>query len=167
MKLRRLCLALCWLSTSVLADGAANTKVKIDQLIDGFHAAAAQSDAAGYLGRMTDEAVFMGTDEWERWPKHPDFTNYVQTRFKDGGWSYRSVERHIVLAPAGDSAWFDEVTFSETNGRFRGTGVVVKTTDGWKIAHYAMSFLILNENWEQVIKLTKSTKSEMAEQQPQ
>ena len=56
-----------------------------------------------------------------------------------------------------DVAWFDEVVFSETNGRFRGTGVVVKQDDDWKIAHYAMSFLIYNEDWPAVVEMTKKT----------
>ena len=61
------------------------------------------------------------------------------------------------LADSGDVAWFDEVVFSETNGRFRGTGVLLKQGTDWKIAHYAMSFLIFNENWQDVIELSKKT----------
>ena len=95
---------------------------------------------------------------WERWPKQPDFVDYVGGRFKDGiGWTYRSVQRNIRLADAGNIAWFDEVIFSETSGRFRGTGVVVLENGTWKIAHYAMSFLVFNENWEDVIELSKQT----------
>ena len=130
----------------------------IDAVLDDFHDAAAHGDKSRYLGHMTDYAVFMGTDESERWPKHPDFTDYVDARFQNGsGWSYRSLERQIQLSESGDTAWFDEVVFSETNGRFRGTGVVVREGDTWKIAHYAMSFLIYNENWEEVIAITRQT----------
>ena len=132
--------------------------VAIAAVIDDFHDAAAHGDNARYLGHMTDDAVFMGTDEWERWPKQPDFVDYVGGRFKDGnGWTYRSVERNIQLADAGNIAWFDEVIFSETSGRFRGTGVVVLENGTWKIAHYAMSFLVFNENWQDVIELSKQT----------
>jgi len=132
--------------------------VAIAAVIDDFHDAAAHGDNARYLGHMTDDAVFMGTDEWERWPKQPDFVDYVGGRFKDGiGWTYRSVQRNIRLADAGNIAWFDEVIFSETSGRFRGTGVVVLENGTWKIAHYAMSFLVFNENWEDVIELSKQT----------
>jgi len=135
----------------------------IGELIDEFHAAAAAADMERYLGYLTDDAVFMGTDEWERWPKNPDFTEYVAGRFAGGtGWTYRSVERNIMLGDTGDVAWFDEVIHSESNGRFRGTGVAVKSGDGWKIAHYAMSFLIFNENWQEVIELTRSTAEEKA-----
>jgi len=130
----------------------------IGKVLDDFHDAAAHGDKARYLGHMTDDGVFMGTDEWERWPKEPDFVDYVGSRFKDGsGWSYRSVERNVQLADSGEVAWFDEVVFSETNGRFRGTGVLLRQGGDWKIAHYAMSFLIFNENWQDVIELSKKT----------
>jgi len=134
----------------------------IGKVLDNFHDAAAHADKDRYLGLMTDDAVFMGTDEWERWPKHPDFTDYVDGRFKNGGWSYKSVERQVRVADSGDIAWFDEVVFSESNGRFRGTGVLTRQNGTWKIAHYAMSFLVLNENWEEVVDLTKKTKAQLA-----
>ncbi len=134
----------------------------IGQVIDDFHDAAAHGDKNRYLGHLTDDGVFMGTDEWERWPKHPEFTEYVGSRFKDGsGWMYKSVERSIRISNSADIAWFDEVIFSETTGRFRGTGVLSRQDNGWKIAHYAMSFLILNENWEEVVELTEKTKKQM------
>lgn len=130
-------------------------------VLDDFHDAAAHGDKDRYLGHMTDDAVFMGTDEWERWPKNPDFVDYVNSRFRDGaGWNYQSVERKMVIADNADTAWFDEVVFSESNGRFRGTGVLVKQGGQWKIAHYAMSFLVFNENWQEVIELTKKTRAE-------
>jgi len=133
----------------------------IGKVLDNFHDAAAHADKDRYLGLMTDDAVFMGTDEWERWPKHPDFTDYVDGRFKNGGWSYKSVERQIRVADSDDIAWFDEVVFSESNGRFRGTGVLTRQNGTWKIAHYAMSFLVLNENWEEVVELTRKTKAQL------
>jgi ketosteroid isomerase-like protein len=145
---------------AAVADPAAE-QAAIGQVIDGFHDAAAQGDKARYLGHMTDDAVFMGTDEWERWPKDPEFNDYVSSRFKDGaGWNYSSVERKIMIAESGDTAWFDEVVYSETNGRFRGTGVLSKSDGEWKIAHYAMSFLVFNENWRDVIELNQKTRAE-------
>ena len=137
-------------------------RAEVDAVLDAFHEAAADADRTRYLGLMTDNGVFLGTDEWERWPKNPDFTDYVTTRFRDGGWSYRSVERHVDFSPGGDVAWFDEVVFSETSGRFRGTGVLLKGEDGWKIAHYALSFLVFNEDWEEVIELTRATREAKA-----
>lgn len=165
MKFRFLFVVILLFAAVAGADNSDADRRAIGQLIDDFHDAAAHGDKGRYLGHMTDDAVFMGTDEWERWPKQPEFIDYVGTRFKDGsGWSYRSVERNIRIADSVDIAWFDEVLFSEQNGRFRGTGVVARQDGEWKIAHYAMSFLVLNENWEEVIELTRKTKAEKSSQ---
>jgi hypothetical protein len=159
MRSRLTCLLAIILLTPAWADDRQAAIDAIGAVIDDFHDAAAHGDKARYLGHMTDDGVFMGTDEWERWPKHPDFIDYVNMRFKDGsGWAYRSVEREIMLTDEADTAWFDEVVFSETNGRFRGTGVVVMDDGEWKIAHYAMSFLVFNEDWPAVIELTRKTR---------
>jgi ketosteroid isomerase-like protein len=144
----------------VIAAAENNETDAIGAIIDDFHDAAAHGDSDRYLGHLTEGAVFMGTDEWERWPKNPDFKEYVGSRFKDGsGWNYRSVERKIRVADSADLAWFDEVVYSDANGRFRGTGVLVLNNGTWQIAHYAMSFLVLNENWDEVIELTRKTKA--------
>ena len=154
------------LFTGIAAADDANLNA-IDNVLDDFHDAAAHGDKARFLGHMTANGVFMGTDEWERWPKNPDFSDYVDSRFRDGsGWSYKSVEREVSVADSAEIAWFDEVVYSETSGRLRGTGVLVKESGKWKIAHYAMSFLILNENWEEVIELTKKTMLEKANAAP-
>ena len=157
-------LALLALAFAATTSAGHHEEQAIGQLLDNFHAAAAAADKDRYLGYLSDDAVFMGTDEWERWTKHPDFARYVEDRFRGGtGWTYESVERHITVADSGDVAWFDEVVFSASNGRFRGTGVAVKDGDKWKIAHYALSFLIFNENWQDVIELTRRTAAEKAD----
>lgn len=157
--MRQLILAILALSLSISAmadDGP--TVDAIAAVIDDFHDAAAHGDGERYLRHLTDDAVFMGTDEWERWPKHPAFEDYVSRRFRDGsGWQYRSVERNVSVSELGNVAWFDEVIFSEANGRFRGTGVLLLQDGEWKIARYAMSFLVFNENWDEVIELSRKT----------
>ena len=163
MNIRHLLLLTLLVSVIAAADNAESGLGAIGRLIDDFHDAAAHGDKARYLDHLTEDAVFMGTDEWERWPKHPEFSDYVDSRFKNGsGWNYKSVERTIRISDSADIAWFDEVLFSEQNGRFRGTGVLTLEDGSWKIAHYAMSFLILNENWNEVIELTRKTKDQVA-----
>lgn len=158
MKFRTLLLLGILLPLSAGAEHHGDSVAAIASVIDDFHDAAAHGDKDRYLGHMTDDAVFMGTDEWERWPKEPEFRDYVSSRFKDGsGWNYRSVERKLQVADSADLAWFDEVVYSEKNGRFRGTGVLLLHDGEWKIAHYAMSFLVFNENWTEVIELSKKT----------
>ena len=151
---------LLWFSAaSTLTADESGALDDIAATIDGFHAAAARGDETAYLGFLTEDGVFLGTDEWERWPKNPTFSDYVNGRFANGsGWTYTSVERHVRLAEGGDTAWFDEVIASSTDARFRGTGVLVKRDGHWKIAHYAMSFLVYNEIWEDVIRMNEQTR---------
>ena len=159
MKVPHLIILTLFLSIAAVADNQDSELDAVNKVLDDFHDAAAQGDKQRYLDHLTEDGVFLGTDEWERWPKHPDFTDYVGSRFKDGvGWNYKSVERMVSFSVSADIAWFDEVLFSENNGRFRGTGVLSRQDGSWKVAHYAMSFLVLNENWEEVIELTRKTK---------
>lgn len=163
MRIYKLALLALLCACAAQADHHTDSIEAIGAVIDDFHDAAANGDKQRYLGHMTQRAVFMGTDEWERWPKEPDMRDYVGSRFKDGsGWNYRSVERQIQLADSGDIAWFDEVLYSEANGRFRGTGVVSLQDGVWKIEHYAMSFLVFNEVWPAVIELNKKIAAEKA-----
>lgn len=160
MKFQYLAFLAMLFSVTAVADNQETDLLAIGAVIDNFHDAAAHGDKTRYLDQLTDDAVFMGTDEWERWPKRPDFIDYVGSRFKDGtGWKYQSVERTIKISDSSEFAWFDEVIFSASNGRFRGTGVLSRQDGRWKIAHYAMSFLIFNENWDDVIELSRKTKA--------
>ncbi len=132
-------------------------RAAITHLLDGFHQAAARGERERYLDYFTADGVFMGTDDWERWPLNPDFRQYVTKRFKGGkGWRYTPVERHISFAPSGKVAWFDEITKSEKWGLFRGTGVLLKQKDGWKLARYTMSVLVPNEAWIPISDLAKA-----------
>lgn len=161
MNLRHLSYIALLVPLLACADNVEAEHEAIGRVIDDFHDAAAHGDKVRYLGYLTEDAVFMGTDEWERWPKHPQFSEYVDGRFENGaGWNYKSVERTIRIADSARIAWFDEVLYSEPNGRFRGTGVLILQDDVWKISHYAMSFLILNENWAEVIELTRKTRDD-------
>ncbi|MFT7287264.1 MAG: hypothetical protein ACI87W_001377 [Halieaceae bacterium] len=141
---------------SIGAEGDTDTasrKAAVGRVLDSFHAAAAAADGERYLGHFAPGGVFMGTDDWERWPL-PAFTDYVKERFAGGtGWVYKAVERNVRLSSDGKLAWFDEITESQRWGRFRGTGVLLREGDEWKIAHYAMSFLVPNERWEAISAL--------------
>lgn len=136
--------------------GATTADAAIHGVLNDFHQAAADADQARYLGHFTKDGVFMGTDDWERWPL-PAFEGYVAERFAGGtGWTYVPEDRHIMYAPGGATAWFDEVMVSERWGRFRGTGVLLKDTRGWKIAHYSLTALVPNERFAEVAETSKA-----------
>lgn len=112
----------------------------IESVLNDFHAAAAAADWDRYFSLMSDDGVFLGTDAGERWPK-AEFMSYAGGR---SGWTYYPGERHVDLTPDGNSAWFDELLDSESYGTSRGTGVLIKTDAGWKIAQYHLTFPIPN-----------------------
>ena len=147
--------ALCVLSTMFALPATAENSPQdaINTLLDDFHEAAADADEERYLGHFSADGVFMGTDDWERWPL-PAFREYVSERFSGGtGWTYVPEERYITVGPAGVSAWFDEIMVSERWGRFRGTGVLVREGEEWKLAHYSLTALVPNERFADVAEV--------------
>jgi hypothetical protein len=141
-------------STLVARAADSDERAAIAAVLDDFHEAAAVADKTRYLAHFAPGGVFMGTDDWERWPL-AEFEDYVAQRFAGGtGWTYVSEERHIMFADSGATAWFDEIMVSARWGRFRGTGVMVRREDGWKIAHYSLTALVPNERFEDVSAVT-------------
>jgi ketosteroid isomerase-like protein len=143
---RKLFLSVCaWLLMAGVAEADPSTSLQQDEqsiarVLDGFHHAAAQGDWAAYFDLMSDDAVFIGTDASERWPK-AEFRAYAGTR---SGWVYLVRSRNINLTPSRDSAWFDEILDSASYGTCRSTGVLIRTEDGWKISQYHLTFPIPN-----------------------
>ena len=112
--------------------------------LDSFHQAAANADAAAYFAAMTDDVVFLGTDGSERWQGN-DFRDFAAAHFSAGqGWTYVPLQRDITVSANGDIAWFDELLQNDGLGTCRGSGVLVKSTNGWKIAQYNLSVPIPN-----------------------
>lgn len=108
--------------------------------LDAFHAAAAVGDWDSYFALWADDGVFLGTDVSERWELEV-FKEYASN---SSGWVYTPQQRHINLTPDGDSAWFDEVLLSQSYGTSRGTGVLIKTEQGWRLSQYHLVFPIPN-----------------------
>lgn len=106
-----------------------------------------------YFDLMTDDAVFLGTDVSERWTK-AEFMEYAREPFSDGhGWAYTPSESNVAFSDDRRTAWVDEQLAHEKYGMLRGTGVLVKVGDEWKIAHYSLTFLVPNEIAGEVVEL--------------
>jgi hypothetical protein len=117
----------------------------IDELLDGFHAAAANSDFDDYFSRFATGGIFLGTDASERWTV-TTFKDYAKPAFSAGrGWRYVVEQRNLESVPGMDVVWFDEILTNATLGRCRGTGVIVREGGDWKIAHYSLTLLIPND----------------------
>jgi hypothetical protein len=124
----------------------------IDKTIHQWHDAAAQADFDTYFELMSDEAVFMGTDATERWDKKA-FQAYAKPHFDKGkAWTFKTIERNIVVDSLQQIAWFDELL--DTSFKIcRGSGVLKKQGNYWKISHYVLSMTVPNENSKQVVAL--------------
>ena len=129
-------------------------EAKVHATLDAFHEAAATADEEAYFGAMTTDFVFIGTDATERWTREA-FERFARPYFKrDSAWVYRPIERHVTLR--GDIGWFDERLHSEKYGETRGSGVVMRSGDRWKLAQYVLSFPIPNDLAADVVAKIKS-----------
>jgi hypothetical protein len=131
---------------------------EIGRVLDALHGAADRADGHTYFSLFTADAVFIGTDVRERWP-FPEFRARSEPIFASGrGWTYIRRHRHITVGTlsCGDIAWFDEVLDSAAYGTSRGTGVLVRTDQGWKVAQYALAHPIPNDVGNEVIARIKS-----------
>ena len=134
--------------------------VKINTVLDNWHNDAALTNFDSYFNAMTDDAIFIGTDATENWNK-TQFMAYSKPYFDKGkAWSFTSLERHIYFSNDKKTAWFDELLDTQMK-ICRGSGVVVKTKNGWKIKHYVLSMTIPNENSNEVIKTKETIENEL------
>lgn len=128
---------------------------RIGEMLDDFHDAAADADFERYFGHMTEDSVFLGTDATERWVGE-QFRAFAKPHFGAGqGWTYRPRERRIDISAAGDVAWFDELLENEKLGTCRGSGVVVRDGDVWRVAQYNLSIPIPNDLAGQVVQIVR------------
>lgn len=118
----------------------------VNAVLDELHSSAARADAKTYFGLFHPQARFVGTDASETWSLQV-FKEYAEPHFSRGkGWKYEpGVRTTAVRGRDCTWAWFDEQLKSASYGAARGSGALVKTTDGWKVEHYVLSFPIPND----------------------
>lgn len=127
----------------------------IDAAIDAWHDAAAKADEARYFEAMAPEFVFLGTDATERWDLQ-SFREFAHPHFAKGkAWTFVPRDRHVILSPRGDVAWFDEKLDSASYGECRGSGVVRLVNGTWKIAHYNLTIPVPNDLADTVVRMIR------------
>lgn len=156
--------ALTLFAAAVIVAGCAHVPPPVDRVavaaaveetLDRWHRAASEADLEVYVGAMDDDGVFMGTDGTERWSTG-EFALFVEPYFSKGeGWTYSPSDRHVRISDDGRTAWFDERLANDSYGDLRGTGVVVMTERGWRIAQYNMTFVLPNRATRKVVKLVR------------
>ncbi|MBC7749775.1 MAG: nuclear transport factor 2 family protein [Methylotenera sp.] len=141
-------------------ENQASLKANSNAALDAWHKAAADADYNTYFNLMTDDAVFIGTDATENWNKAA-FQTYAKPHFDKGkAWRFTTLERHLHFDATGKIAWFDELLNTQMK-ICRGSGVLVKIGNQWKIQHYVLSMTIPNENSNEVIKVKSALEDAM------
>jgi uncharacterized protein (TIGR02246 family) len=147
---------LLFLPLAAVADGtpAADGSVRaINAVLDDWHQAAAAADEGRYFGHFTADAVFLGTDATERWTLE-EFRQFAKPHFaRKKAWSFKPTRRHVRVAADGNVAWFDEELDTPNLGPSRGSGVLVRDGDLWRIAHYNLTVPIPNKIMSEVKKM--------------
>ncbi|MCC6320728.1 MAG: nuclear transport factor 2 family protein [Phycisphaerales bacterium] len=124
--------------------------------LDALHDAAARADGEAYFALFEPCAVFLGTDATERWTLE-EFRAYAEPHFAKGqGWTYKPWDRSVRLSNDGRTAWFDERVTNAKYGECRGTGVLVRGSDGgWRIAQYNLTKPVPNELMDRLVELER------------
>lgn len=133
-------------------DNLKKSKLEIGNMLDSFNIAAANANYKEYFRFYAEDGVFIGTDATENWDKK-SFMIWAKPIFdKKKAWDFTSIDRHIYFDKTGNMAWFDELLNTQMK-ICRGSGVVEKIGDYWKIKQYVLSMTIPNENTRQVIEI--------------
>lgn len=130
----------------------ANSEMKIAAMLDSFNAAAANADYERYFNFFADDATFNGTDATENWDKAA-FKAWAKPIFdKKRAWNFTAIKRNIYFGKNPDIAWFEELLNTQMK-ICRGSGVVVKVGNDWKVQQYVLSTTVPNEVLDSVIKI--------------
>lgn len=138
-------------------------KKNVSKVLDYLNAYAASADFKNYFDLFAEESTFIGTDASEIWNKK-EFMAYAKPHFDKGkAWSFKSLKRDITFSKDGKYAWFDELL--ETQMKIcRGSGVLEKIGNTWKIRQYVLSMTIPNEVSNDVIKIKSEIETKKIEE---
>jgi hypothetical protein len=135
----------------VSKDRSADEKA-INGTLDELNRAATEADFEKYFNLFAPDAVFIGTDATERWSKD-DFMVYAKPHFDSGKtWSFTALQRQIYFDASGNTAWFDELLNTQMK-ICRGSGVLFRSGNDWKIKQYVLSMTIPNDFTDEVVNI--------------
>ena len=128
----------------------------VEAVLDEFHAAAADADEERYVATLAPGVVFLGTAPGERWAGEA-FRAFVHSYFSRGkGWSYMPSGRSIDVALDGQTAWFDETVENAHYGACRGTGVLRRDGEEWRIEQYNLTIPVPDELAAELVEQIRS-----------
>lgn len=127
-------------------------KKNVSKVLDDLNAFAAATDYKNYFDLYAEESTFIGTDATEIWNKK-EFMVWAKPFFDKGkAWNFTSLKRNITFSKDGKYAWFDELLDTQMK-ICRGSGVLEKIGDKWKIRQYVLSMTVPNDVSDDVTKI--------------
>ena len=143
-------------TTDCRSEGVAqNDEVKIHQLLDDWHLAAATADEDAFFGTMTVDGIYLGTDATERWYRD-ELKSWAADAFeRESAWSFTARDRQIYFSDDYETAWFEEL-LDTWMGECRGSGVLSKENGEWKLRHYDLAIMVPNDLVQAYIKLAEN-----------
>lgn len=150
--MKKIVLLLLLILSTFSISGQEKAKIQINTILNDWHKAAADVNFDAYFNAFTDDAIFIGTDATENWNKKA-FQDFAKPYFDKGkAWSFTVLERNVYFSTDGKMAWFDELLNTQMK-ICRGSGVLIKVKNTWKIKHYVLSMTIPNDTTDDVIKI--------------
>ncbi|HAW51743.1 MAG TPA: hypothetical protein DCX54_05350 [Flavobacteriales bacterium] len=124
--------------------------------MDSWHNAAATADEDVFFGSMTENCIYLGTDETEKWTRE-ELREWSKEYFdRESAWAFTAHDREIYFSEDGNTAWFDE-KLDTWMGICRGSGVLTRTIEGWKLCHYNLALTVPNDRIKGIIELIKGS----------
>jgi len=124
---------------------------EINKTLNTWHGLGAVGDTS-YFDYFAGGSFYLGTDPKEVWSIEA-FKNFALPYFRRGSaWSFKNKSRNVHLGDYGHYAWFDE-KLDTWMGLCRGTGVMEKQVDGWRIKHYSLTVLVPNSKIKEYVKM--------------
>jgi hypothetical protein len=162
MKKSILLFCILLLGSKSFSQNTDSDKKKINITLDSWHKAAANAEFDNYFSYMTSNGVFIGTDATENWQLEA-FKTFSKPFFDKGkAWSFKSLQRNIYFDKSQNTAWFDELLDTQMK-ICRGSGVLIKLGNDWKIVHYVLSMTIPNDNTSEVVKIKEKIENGVIE----
>jgi hypothetical protein len=142
MKIQRTAFALMLLLVSnnyTMADGAPTNT------LNALYQAGIENNATAFLALLSADAVFIGMDGSDRL-QGQSLRRFLSERFsQQEGWGYLSRDRELRVSEDGSVAWFEESLAHDALGRGWGSGVMINSSEGWKIAQYNLAVSVPND----------------------
>jgi ketosteroid isomerase-like protein len=140
--MKSICISLLFLASFHPCEAQKNIS-EVNQFIDAWHLAAAKADAKTFFDSMAEDAIYIGTDATERWTK-AEFVTFAKPYFDKGkAWDFKPSDRDVHVTSDGRNVWFSEL-LDTWMGVCRGSGVLIKTRQGWKLQQYHLSVTVPN-----------------------